>query len=117
MTVILPNKVDDDAPWDDFMLRGLAALASSKADESVDWAFMTRGAVEESNEANEEFYPFPSPGGVSTMFSQRCVDTVTGVWTPWVTDFKDVGGSEYPGYGFDAATYKVESVIHGRMQL
>ena len=61
-------------------------------------------------------WPYPVQGGVRALYSQRCVDSVSGAWTSWSTYYQDIYGSEYPGSGFDFGTYKVESITHDREQ-
>jgi len=61
-------------------------------------------------------YPFPTPGGVQARYLNKCVDGVSSEWVFWETLFVDINGTEYPGSSFDAATYKVESIVHDREQ-
>lgn len=62
---------------------------------------------------SERIWPYPIQGGVLVRYRQKCVDTVTGFWTSWTTTFLDFSGTEYPGSGFDATTYRV-SVTYDR---
>lgn len=61
-------------------------------------------------------YPDPvyvAPG-YTPHYWQKCLDSVTGIWTPWYTAFQDLTGISYPSPpGFDAATYRVISTTYG----
>lgn len=56
--------------------------------------------------------PYPMPGGITALYLQKCVDTVTVDWVYWMTSYQDVLGAEYPGAGFDFSTYKIETIIY-----
>ena len=67
----------------------------------------------------ETYNPWPEPGGVQATYLNKCVDGVTGLWHLWKTFFQDRTGVYYKSSGgqqFDAATYKVEAIVHGREQ-
>lgn len=91
MTVIMSNKVDDTADWDDQMLRP-CTVSSNKRDES--------------------FYAYPIPGGVLATYVQKCRDAVTSLWVTWSSPYQDLYGDQYPGSGFDAGTYRIVSITH-----
>ena len=63
--------------------------------------------------------PYPLPGSVQATYLNKCVDGVTGEWVLWQTFFQDRTGVYYKSNGgqqFDSATYKVETIVHGREQ-
>lgn len=61
-------------------------------------------------------WPYPIQGGVRALYIQKCRDTVTGLWTFWIANFQDIYGSQYPGAGFDAGTYRIETISYTREQ-
>lgn len=66
------------------------------------------------------FNPWPLPGSVQATYLNKCVDGITGQWHLWQTFFQDRTGVYYKASGgqqFDAATYRVEAIVHGREQL
>jgi len=69
---------------------------------------------------SELVYPYPLPGAVQATYLNKCIDGVTGQWHLWQTFFQDRQGVYYKSSGgqqFDAATYKVETIVHGREQI
>jgi hypothetical protein len=87
-----------------------------KAETFVPLEFTSRVGTEWPNE-EARVWPYPVQGGVRALYVQKCVDTVTNDWTYWATYYQDIYGNEYPGAGFDSATYKVESISHTREQV
>lgn len=75
------------------------------------------GAQTPGETTGAEFYPFPVPGGVQATYLNKCLDTVLNEWVFWQTFFQDRNGTQYPGQGFDSATYKVETIVHQREQI
>ena len=61
-------------------------------------------------------YPFPIPGGVQARYLNKCVDGVSSQWVLWETLYQDIHGNEYPGSSFDSGTYKVQSIVHDRVE-
>lgn len=91
-------------------------IYSTSTGEYDDWVYLTMGATVRSN-VNQEFdWPYPLQGSVLALYKNKCKDTITGIWTPWYTNYMDVGGSQYPGDGFDSGTYRIAGIIYGREQ-
>lgn len=88
----------------------------NEPDSYVTWMFTSRQATS-SDMVDDRRYPYPEIGGVPVAYMNKCVDSVTGQWVYWETNYIDSGGTQYPGSGFDSATYKVQTVVHGRCQL
>jgi hypothetical protein len=66
------------------------------------------------------FRPWPVPGAVQATYLNKCIDGITGQWHFWQTFFQDTQGVDYKASGgqqFDAATYRVEAIVHGREQI
>jgi hypothetical protein len=83
----------------------------------VTWVFPSREKDIFGLGGLDDGYPWPEIGGVPLSYMNKCVDTVTGEWVYWETNYKDSNGTRYPGGGFDSATYRVEALVHGRCQL
>lgn len=49
-------------------------------------------------------------------YTQKCIDSITGLWTYWKTPYIDINGNEYPGAGFDATYYKIVGIVSSRDQ-
>lgn len=94
----------------------MAVTISYIEGDYVDWIFLARdGSVHEIE--GPYVFPYPKAGAVSSEYMNKCVDTITGAWVYWSTDYQDIYGAEYPGNGFSSATYKVQSIVFGREQL
>jgi hypothetical protein len=66
------------------------------------------------------YLPWPRAGAVQAEYLNKCIDGITGEWTFWRTHFQDRDGVYYivnGGQQFDSATYKVETIVHGREQI
>jgi hypothetical protein len=79
-----------------------------------DWIFNVTVSSDESNQPDEQLWPYPVQGSVLAQYRQKCLDLITGLWTAWTTDYLDVYGSEYPGAGFSFATYRVITITYDR---
>lgn len=116
MTVIQSNLADASVTWASWevTLRPFS-IGDSLGGGGIDWAtweLTLRAASEDGDGASNKMYPYPIPFGEVARYTQKCVDTVAGVWTYWTTYYQDVDGIEYPGAGFDQATYCIESIEH-----
>lgn len=92
-------------------------IASTEPVDRLTWLFSSRAGTTAPVLGNaDRVYPYPIPGGVRAQYRNKCLDTVTGVWTSWVTSFQDVYGSAYPGSGFNFATYRIAGIVYDRSQ-
>ena len=60
------------------------------------------------------YWPYPIQGSVRASYRQKCRDTVTGLWTEWVSNYVDTNGALYPGAGFNTGTYRLIGITYDR---
>lgn len=97
----------------------MATLIYGQVLDNPSWDFEQTVGGAEIQQGMTTVYPFPSPGSVPKNYLNKCVDGVTGQWHLWQTFFPDREGVYYQDSGgqqFDAGTYKVEAIVHGREQ-
>lgn len=85
-------------------------------DVLVSWELPDRPADDFGPTEQDYYWPYPIGGGVRARYRNKCRDSITGIWTPWYTNYQDLFGAEYPGSGFDAGTYRVAGIVYDREQ-
>jgi hypothetical protein len=89
---------------------------SARLQDLKDWEFNGRPVRGMGVISEDMKWPYPIQGGVLARYVQKCVDTVSGVWVSWATNYQDIYGNEYPGTGFDPGTYRIETISYMREQ-
>lgn len=63
--------------------------------------------------ANPASHPFHGiDPGYKAQYIQKCIDSITGLWTYWKTGYRDINGNEYPGPGFNVTYYKIVGIVY-----
>lgn len=85
-----------------------------------DWSVPGLAGVGDQESVLDHYDPWPLQGSVQATYLNKCVDGITGQWHLWQTFFQDREGVYYKSSGgqqFDAGTYRVETIVHGREQI
>lgn len=92
----------------------MATLIYGTESSQIDWNYRQGVGGFSGGSTSGLYYPYPLPGSVQATYLNKCFDSVSSEWVLWETFFQDRTGTQYPGSGFDSATYKVETIVYQR---